>query len=67
MDEKTRVKNELISKLQTISDDREFLLSVINTVRTVEDRKTVINYIDTGENVTYENVILLSLTLHEQE
>lgn len=67
MDEKTRVKKELISKLQTISDDREFLLSVINTVRTVEDRKTVINYIDTGENVTYENVILLSLTLHEQE
>lgn len=66
MDEKTKVKNELIKKLKTISDDREFLLSVINSARDIEDRKAVIYFIDNAEDVTYENVILLALTLYEK-
>lgn len=66
MDEQTKIKDKLIEKLKTISDDREFLLSVINSARHIEDRKTVIYFIDNAENATYEDVILLALTLYEK-
>lgn len=66
MDEQTKVKNELIEKLKTISDDREFLLSVLNSARHIEDRKAIIFFIDNTEDVTYEDIILLALTLYEK-
>ena len=66
MGEETKVKIELVLKLQTISTDRDFLLSVINYAQNIEDRKTVSKFIDDGKDVTYENVILLALTLYEE-
>ncbi|MBQ5904399.1 MAG: hypothetical protein IIW88_00835 [Clostridia bacterium] len=66
MDERQQIKNQLVNKLKTISEDREFILSVINSARHTDDRKTVIEYIDNGEDVSYENVILLALTLYEE-
>jgi hypothetical protein len=66
MDERQQIKNQLVNKLKTISEDREFILSVINSARHTDDRKAVIEYIDNGENVSYENVILLALTLYEE-
>ena len=63
MYENTKVKNELIEKLKTISCDKEFLLSVVNHAKHIDDRKAIIDYIDNGEDVTYENLILLSITL----
>ena len=65
MDEQAEVKKLLLEKLKTISEDREFLLSVINAAKHIEDRRTVIEFIDNGKDVTYENIILLSLTLYE--
>ncbi|MDD6275397.1 MAG: hypothetical protein PUB20_01020 [Clostridia bacterium] len=65
MDERSKVKNELIEKLKTISEDKDFLLSVINSVKSMNDRKAIIEYIDRGEEVTYENLILLSLSIYE--
>lgn len=65
MEEKEKIKKELIEKLKTISEDRDFLLSVINSVKRTEDRKAVIEYINKGENVTYEQLILLALTIYE--
>ena len=66
MDEKIKIKNELIKKLKTVSEDREFLLSVINAALHIEDRKKIIRFIDAGKDVTYENLILLALTLYEE-
>ena len=66
MDVNSAIKKRLIDKLKTISEDKEFLLSVINSARSIEERKAVIDYIDTGKDVTYENVILLALTLYEK-
>lgn len=66
MDERQQIKNQLVNKLKTISEDREFILSVINSARHTDDRKAVIEYIDNGEDVSYENVILLALTLYEE-
>ena len=67
IDEQTKVKNRLIDKLKTISDDREFILSVINSAKCIDDRKTIIDFIDNSENATYENVLLLALTLYEEK
>ncbi len=66
MDEKAKVKNQLIEKLKTISEDKDFLLSIINSVKDTDDRKTVIEYISQGKEVTYENLILLALTIYEE-
>ena len=67
MDEQTKIKNELIEKLKTVSEDKEFLLSIINHARHIEDRKLLIDYIDNGEDVAYESLILLAITLYEKE
>ncbi|MGN1195320.1 MAG: hypothetical protein ACI4SB_07535 [Acutalibacteraceae bacterium] len=59
-------KKLLIKKLKTISDDNDFLLSIINSARSIDERKAIIDFIDNGEDVTYENLILLALTMYEE-
>ena len=59
------IKDKLIKKLKSISDDREFILSVINHAWHIDDRKAIINYIDNDKNVNYESIILLSISLYE--
>ena len=66
MSEQSELKNKLIKKLESISKDREFILSAINSARHTDDRKAIIDFIDNGEDVTYENIILLALTLYEE-
>lgn len=59
-------KNLLIKKLKTVSDDEDFLLSIINLARGVDERMAIIDFIDNGEDVTYENLLLLALTMYEK-
>lgn len=66
MSNAVEIKEQLIEKLRTVSDDKEFLLSIINHARHVDDRKVLIEYLEKGEDVTYENLILLSLELYEK-
>lgn len=66
MSNAVEIKEQLIKKLRTVSDDKEFLLSIINHARHVDDRKVLIEYLEKGEDVTYENLILLSLELYEK-
>lgn len=66
MGDDAKIKDQLIQKLKTISQDQDFLLSVINAAWHIEDRKKLITFIDTGKDVSYENVILLALTLYEE-
>ena len=66
MDEEINIKNELIKRLKTLSEDRDFLLSVVNAAWYIEDRKKIIEFVDIEKEVTYENVILLALTLYEE-
>lgn len=66
MSNQLELKNKLIDKLKTISKDREFILSIVNFARHADDRKAIIDFIDNGKDVTYENIILLALTLYEE-
>lgn len=59
-------KNLLIKKLKTVSGDEDFLLSIINLARGADERMAIIDFIDNGEDVTYENLLLLALTMYEK-
>lgn len=57
---------ELSNLLESISKDQEFILGVLNDLKTDEDIQKVIDYIQNGEDVSYENVILIALDLNMQ-
>lgn len=57
---------ELSNLLESISKDPEFILGVLNDLKTDEDIQKVIDYIQNGEDVSYENVILIALDLNLQ-
>ena len=60
------IKQELIEKLKSISTDKEFILGVISNVTHDEDRIAIIEYIDKGEEVSYEQLLLLSVWLDQE-
>lgn len=59
-------KKTLIEKLRSIFDDKDFVVGVISNASHEDDRKSIIEYIENGEDVTVENIILLSVYLDEK-
>lgn len=58
---------KLIDKMAKYAEnDDEFILGMLVTLKTDKERKKVIEYIDEGNDVSYENLILLSLEIKEQ-
>ena len=58
------LEDVLEEKLKTISNDDDFLVSIYSMVSEYpEDMQQVIDFIDEGEDVTCENVILLANSL----
>ncbi len=56
----------LIDKLKLFwENDEEFIIGVLADLETDLERQQVIDYIDSGENVTYESIILLALELEQ--
>lgn len=60
------IKRELFNKLNNFHHDKDFVVGVMSNATHEEDRKTIIDYMDTGEDVTIENIILLSLHLSNE-
>ena len=50
-------------KLRKIADDDDFVQGVFGFTKTKEDRKRVLEYINNDIDVSYENILLLSLDL----
>ena len=59
--QRSRTTLELIEKLRQFSSDDDYILGVLAESEFDEDRKLMIDYIENGEDVSYENVILFSL------
>ena len=59
-------KEMLVAQLKTISDDREFLIAVINHVKREEDRIALAQYIKNNPSVSDEDVILISLEIYQK-
>ena len=60
------IKSKLIEKLKTVSEDKDFLVGVISNAKHNDDREAIIEYIDKGEEVTYEQILLLSVWLSRE-
>lgn len=57
------IKEKLIDELLKISNDSDFILGVLVNAKHFEDRLKIIEFIENGKDVSYENIILLSLEL----
>lgn len=59
-------KEKLIYALKTISEDPDFLLSVINHVKIDRDRLALAEYINSDPKPTYEDVLLLAIAIYDE-
>lgn len=57
------VKRKLFDKLREFYNDKNFVVGVMSHAKHAEDQQTIIDYIDNGDDVTIDNIILLSLHL----
>lgn len=57
----SKVTLELIEKLKRFSHDDDYILGILADSSYDEDRQLIIDYIEKGEDVSYENVILFFL------
>ena len=59
------IKRKLFDVLKEFNPDKDFVGGVISYTKNDEDRQKIIDYIHKGDNVTVENVILLSIYLKQ--
>lgn len=62
----SELSKKLIDEIKKISEDEEFVAGVFANVYNDEDKKTLLEYIERGEDVDYEQVILNSVWLGQQ-
>lgn len=60
-----QISDMLFDKLKAIYNNRNFVVGVMSNASHVDDRKKMIEYIDKGEDVTIESIMLLSLRLSQ--
>jgi hypothetical protein len=60
------IKRELFNKLNDFYHDKDFVVGVMSNAKHDEDRKTILQFIENGEDVTIESIILLSLHLSNE-
>ena len=59
--QRSKTTLELIEKLRQFSTDDDYILGVLADSEFDEDRQLIIDFIDNGQNVNYESVVLFSL------
>ena len=58
------MKRKLFDRLKEYYPDKDFVGGVISYVKNDEDRQVLIDYIDFGDDVSVENIILYALDLN---
>lgn len=59
----TDLDNMLLEKLKAIYDNKDFIAGIFSNADNQDDRQRIVDYIDAGEEVTVENLLLLSVFL----
>ena len=59
-------KEALIKALKTVSEDPDFILSVLVHVRDKADRQAMTEYILSDKKPTYEDILLTALEIYDQ-
>ncbi len=57
------IKRQLFDKLKAFRPDKDFVIGVISNAKHDEDRQTILDFLDSEQNATVEDIILLSLHL----
>ena len=57
---------ELMEKLKQFSSDNDFIIGVLLDVYDEEDKQALLDYIENGKDVSYENVNLYALELGQE-
>ena len=57
---------KLLQMLKDVFDDRDFVIGVMSNASHTDDREEIIRFIEKGEDVTVENIILLSVYLDDK-
>ena len=57
---------KLLPMLKDVFDDRDFVIGVMSNASHTDDREEIIRFIEKGEDVTVENIILLSVYLDDK-
>lgn len=60
------IEKTLEKKLRELFDDDEFVLGIMTYARHINDRKAILDFINRGEDVTDESVIVLAIELSRQ-
>lgn len=63
MDDMSKITSEFIRLIRTIWDDDEFVLGMLTFADNDDDRQTIIDFINAGEDVDIETVSVLALEL----
>jgi hypothetical protein len=64
--QKSAITDKLVELLKKISTDEEFILGTIVYAENEEEQQQIIDYIENGEDVSYENIVLFSLYLENK-
>lgn len=56
----------LVKELCKFSDDEEYIAGVLLDVKNEEDKEILLRYIQSGDDVDYEQIILNALWLNQQ-
>lgn len=57
----------LIEKLKQFSSEDDYVISTLMDVETDSDKKKLLDYIENGKDVSYENIILYAMELDEEK
>lgn len=61
----TETEKELVKKLRGIWNDKEFVIGVLSHLKDDEERGEIIEFIDSNDDVTSEQIDLLSLDISQ--
>ena len=56
----------IIGAMTNVDHDDDFIIGAMTNVEHDDDRKSLIKFIESGENVTYSNVLLESVILDQK-
>lgn len=59
----TKTEERLFFRLKNLYNDKDFVVGVMSSVDDDSDAEAILSFIENGEDVTPENIILLALEL----
>lgn len=61
----TEVEKELVEKIRAIWNDKEFVIGVLSHLKDDEEREELIEFIDSNDDVTSEQITLFALDISQ--